>query len=308
MRLKKRSERKRELRGRVFPWLGGHGGFKFRRETADISYIRMIWEVGGMAIRIPVQDSAPTVAFEDAVQFVFNALGEVPEFRSTRGRQIELHGTLALAVLAMMAGHTTYREIETWGKLREETLIPLLGLVRAPSDSTIRRIVQGVDAEALRGVLRASAGMILSDRRRLVTAKDGKVMPGALRRTKVGREGVRRAARIQDTRSAYMVSVVEHNSGVIMDAERCKLGEGELTAARRLMPKAAAGKAEIVVETTDALYASAPDARRAVDNGEVYLMKIKKTCRTSWKRQSCASSPALPSPTSATPSTSATAV
>ncbi len=81
-----------------------------------------------MAIRIPVQDCAPTVAFENAVQFVFDALGEVPEFRSTRGRQIELHGTLALAVLAMTAGHTTYREIETWGKLREETLIPLLGL------------------------------------------------------------------------------------------------------------------------------------------------------------------------------------
>jgi hypothetical protein len=253
----------------------------------------MIWEVSGMAIRIPVQDCAPTVAFENAVQFVFDALGEVPEFRSTRGRQIELHGTLALAVLAMTAGHTTYREIEAWGKLREETLIPLLGLVRAPSDSTIRRIVQGVDAEALRGVLRASAGMVLSDRRSLVTAKDGKVM---------------RAARIQDTRSAYMVSVIEHNSGVIMDAERCKVGEGELTAARRLVPKAAAGKAEIVVETTDALYASAPDARRAVDNGEVYLVKIKNTCRTSSKRRSCASSPALPSPTSAAPSTKATAV
>ena len=179
-----------------------------------------------MAIGIPVQDSAPTVAFEDAVQFVLDLLGNVPEFRSTRGRQIELHGTLALAVLAMLAGHTGYVEIETWGKLREETLIPLLGLVRAPSDSTIRRIILGVDAEAMRAVLRASAGMILSDRRRLVTAKDGKVMPGALRRTKVGREGVRCAALIQDKRSAHMVSVVEHNSGVIMDAEYCHARQG----------------------------------------------------------------------------------
>ena len=57
-----------------------------------------------MAIRIPVQDSAPSVAFEDAVQFVLDLLEDVPEFRSTRGRQIELHGTLALAVLAMLAG------------------------------------------------------------------------------------------------------------------------------------------------------------------------------------------------------------
>jgi len=93
-----------------------------------------------------------------------------------------------------------------------------------------------------------------------------------------------------------------------MDAEYCKLGEGELTTARRLDATVAAGKAEIAVETTDALYANAPDARRAVDNGEAYLVKIKKTCRTSSKRQRCASSPALQSLTSATPSTRTTAV
>ena len=64
----------------------------------------MIQEVSGIAIRIPLKDSAPTVAFEDAVQFVFELLEDVPEFRSTRGRQIELCGTLALMVLAGMAG------------------------------------------------------------------------------------------------------------------------------------------------------------------------------------------------------------
>ena len=52
-----------------------------------------------MGVRIPVEDSAPAARFEDAVRFVFDALGDVPEFRSTRGRQIGLHGTLALAVL-----------------------------------------------------------------------------------------------------------------------------------------------------------------------------------------------------------------
>ena len=106
-----------------------------------------------MGIRIPVEDSAPSVAFEDAVASVFEALGEVPEFRDPRGKQIELTGTLGLAVVAMTAGHTSYRRIETYGKLREETLIPLLGLERAPSDSTIRRIAQGVDPEAMRTVL-----------------------------------------------------------------------------------------------------------------------------------------------------------
>jgi hypothetical protein len=252
----------------------------------------MIQEVNGMGVRIPVEDSAPTVAFEDAVQFVFDRLGEVPEFRSTRGRQIELHGTLALAVFAMMSGHTTYCEIETWGKLREETLIPLLGLVRAPSDSTIRRIVQGVDAQALRGVLRASAAMILAGKRHLVTAKDGKTMC---------------AARIEDKRSAHVVSIVEHNSGVIMDADYCKEGEGELTAARRLDSGPAAGKAEIVAETADALYTNAEDAARTVDGGGHYLTKIKKTRPSSSRTSSCASKAERPSSTKVTPSTKVTA-
>ena len=246
-----------------------------------------------MAIRIPLQDSAPDVAFEDAVQFVFDALGEVPDFRDPKGKQIELKGTLALVVLAMTAGHTKYREIEEWAKLREDTLIPLLGLVRAPSDSTIRRIAQGVDARALRGVLRASAAMILAGKRRLVTAKDGKTMRGS---------------RIEDERSAHVVSVFEHNTGVIMDADYCKRGEGELTAARRLDATAAAGKAEIVAETADALYANATDAARSVAGGGHYVTKIKKTRPSSSRTSCCASKTVRPSSMSAALSTKATVV
>lgn len=237
-----------------------------------------------MGVRIPTEDSAPTVAFEDAVQFVFDALGEVPDFRDPRGVQIELRGTLALAVLSAAAGHPSYRAIEAYGKLREDTLIPLLGLDRAPSDSTIRRMVRGVDPEAMRKVLRESARVLLADRRKVVVSKDGKTM---------------RAARIQDKRSAHMVSLVEQNTGIVMDADYCKEGEGELTAARRLQAKDAAGKAEIVAGTADALYANAPDAERAVADGEVYVVKIKRTRRTSSKKRSCASSQVRPSPTSA---------
>ena len=246
-----------------------------------------------MAIRIPVEDSAPSVSFEDAVQFVFDALAEVPDFRDPKGTQIELRGALALSVIAATAGHSSYRAVEQYGKLREETLVPLLGLVRAPSDSTIRRIVQGVDPEAVRGVLRKSAALLLEDRRELVTAKDGKVM---------------RAARIEDERSAHMVSLVEQNAGVVMDADYCRAGEGELTAARRLEAAPAAGKAEIAAETADALYVNAPDAERASKAGEVYVVKIKKTRRTSSRRRSSASSRTPPSPTGAARSRRATAV
>ena len=241
-----------------------------------------------MAIRIPVEDSAPSVAFEDAVAAVFEALGDVPDFRDPRGKQIELRGTLALAVLSTAAGHPANRAIAAYGKLREDTLIPLLGLTRAPSYSTVRRIVQGVDPEAMREVVRESARVLLSDKRKLVTSRDGKTM---------------RAARIEDKRSAHMVSVVEHNTGIVMDVDYCKPGEGELTAARRLDTTQATGNAEIVLETADALYTNAVDAERAVAGGGHYLMKIKKTRPTSSKTPSCASKTARPSSTKAAPRT-----
>jgi hypothetical protein len=69
-----------------------------------------------MGIRIPVRDHAPSVAFEDVVQLVFDALGDVPEFRDPKGKQIGLKGTLALAVTA---GHTTYREVEVTSRVKE---------------------------------------------------------------------------------------------------------------------------------------------------------------------------------------------
>ena len=234
-----------------------------------------------MGLRIPTEDSSPSVSFESAVAVVLEALADVPEFRKDKGRQIELRGALGLAVLAMMAGKTTYREMETWGKLREKTLAPLLGLSRAPSDSTIRRIVQGCAADSIRGVLRLSARTALDDKRKLIVAKDGKTM---------------RACRIEDRRSAHIVSTVEVNTGVIMDAECCRVGEGELTASRRLDPGAG-----ILVETADALYSSTTDAKRTVEGGGEYVVKVKKTRRTCSKRSKPASSPTRPSQASAAP-------
>jgi len=244
-----------------------------------------------MAIRIPAEDSAPSVAFEDAVHYVFELLDSIRDFRDPRGKQIELEGTLALAILATTAGHPRYTGMEQWGKDREENLIPLLGLVRAPSDSTVRRILQGIDPDALRGVLQKSAATIPSDKRKLVTAKDGKTM---------------RAARIEDERSAHAVSLVEQNTGVIMDADYCRRGEGELAAARRLEATAAAGGAGIAVETGDAPYTNSSDAKRTVEEGGHYLLEVKRT-RPSSSMTSSSASPTTPrSLTRAGPRTSVT--
>jgi hypothetical protein len=122
--------------------------------------------------------------------------------------------------------------MEQWGKDTEENLVPLLGLVRAPSDSTVRRILQGIDPEALREVLRKSAAMILSDKRKLA-------------------------------------------------------------AARRLEATAAAGGAEIALETGDALYTNSSDAARTVEEGGHCLLKVERT-RPRSSMTSSSASPTTP--------------
>ncbi len=214
-----------------------------------------------MALRIPVSDVAPSVDFEEVVAYVLDALSSVPEFRSEHGRQIELRGTLALAVLAMAAGKTSYRKIARYGLRREKTLIPLLGLTRAPSYSTLRRLLLGADADVLRGVLQKMAHVIVG-RRRLVTSVDGKSMRGSRR---------------DDERVPHVVSMFEHNLGVVMDAQECQPGAAELATGRKMVGDQIEMHSQLLVETGDALYADAALARRIIDKKRHYVFKLKKT-------------------------------
>jgi hypothetical protein len=215
-----------------------------------------------MAMRIPVTDTAPAADFEEAVAFVMDALAGVPEFRSEHGRQIELRGTLGLAVIAMAAGKRSFREIGRYGARRAETLIPLLGLSRAPSYSTVRRLLIGADKSALRDVLRQTATMLTAGRRPLVTSVDGKSMRGS-----------RRA----DGRIPHVVSLFEHNLGITMDAQECQPGAAELSTGRKVVREAMKSHAQLLVETADALYADPKLATEILEHKRHYVLKLKKT-------------------------------
>jgi hypothetical protein len=215
-----------------------------------------------MAIRIPVEDDVPSVEFEDAVHLTFEALGEVPEFRGEKGRQIELKGALAMTVLAMASGKYSLRAIARWGKRREESLIPLLGLCRAPSYSTVRRLLEGTDGNALRAALRSTAADLLAGRRRLVSAVDGKTLRGTKR---------------DDGRQTQVVTVVEHNTGIVMDAEAIPAYHSELTVGRRMLGELLDGNSHLIVGAGDALYAERRLARKVAARSRDYVFKVKKT-------------------------------
>jgi len=111
------------------------------------------------------------------------ALAGVPDPRKARGRRHRLVTVLAVSVCAVLAGARSYVAIAEWAHDLPVSARLRLGLCRrAPSESTLRRILQAVDLDALDAAL---SGW-LADRlpapppgRMRAVAVDGKTARGA---------------------------------------------------------------------------------------------------------------------------------
>lgn len=210
-------------------------------------------------MRFSLKDTSPAADFEDLVHLTFRALAEVPDFRKARGRQLDLGGILALIVTGLASGQHSLTAITAFGKRRENDLIPMLGLPRAPSQSTVWRIACGVDPAAVRKVLREVAGECLVELFDIAVAVDGKCMRGS--RTKAGDQ-------------ADVVMAVEHSTGVVLDADEVPAGGSEKVVGRRMMRELARCP-RIAVFTADALHADRPTAKAVVEAGRDYVFKLK---------------------------------
>lgn len=211
-------------------------------------------------MRYSLKETSPLCAFEDMAQLTFDALGGVKDFRKSKGRQLELKGTLALVVLGLAAGKNSLAQIAAFGKRREDDLIPFLGLTRAPSHATVWRVVNGIDPEAIRDVLMKVGGEMLSGRLDVAVAVDGKSMRGS--RT-VGRH------------QTDIVMAVEHATGIVLDAVEVQRGSSELVAGRKMIRRIAKNP-QVAVVTGDALYADRATARSVTSAGKDYAFKLKK--------------------------------
>jgi hypothetical protein len=167
---------------------------------------------------------------------------------------------LALIVVGLASGHHSFAAIAAFGRRREDDLIPMLGLPRAPSHKTVWRIANGVDPEATRGVLRRVGGEAIGGLFDVAVAVDGKCMRGS--RTKSGEQ-------------PDVVMAVEHSTGVVLDAVDVPARSSEKTVGRAMMRELAQSP-QIAVFTGDALYADRPTARTVVDSGKHYAFRSKR--------------------------------
>jgi hypothetical protein len=141
--------------------------------------------IGGLCARL----SGVSPLLEQDTPSLLQALARVPDPRDPRGRIHPLPGLLVMAIAAVASGSSRVVEIVEWAADLPDVVWDRLGAARdaltgarrVPDDSTLSRVLSGVDADALDaavcGWLLGRAGLAGAGRR--VIAVDGKTLRGS---------------------------------------------------------------------------------------------------------------------------------
>ena len=192
-------------------------------------------------------------------------LRKVPDPRKRRGIRHTKTTLLAIAVAAVLSGARSLEGIAQWARQCTQAELarlgcrrnPRTGKLEPPSEPTIRRFLQTIDAEAVdERVGEWLAGLVLKDADAL--AFDGKTLRGARRK---------------DRTQVHLLSLVLQSSGITIAQREVDSKSNEIPAARELLdPLPLAGKRI----TADAMHTQKALARFLVDDKHAdYCFTVK---------------------------------
>jgi predicted transposase YbfD/YdcC len=256
---------------------------------------------------VPALSSLPIVAALDRVEVepdgvivgpgtgsgvlsLVDALAAVPDPRSARGVRHAVLAVLLIGACAVLAGARSFAAVAEYAHDAGPTVLEVLGVgVVVPHESTIRRVLQQVDAAALEAALRTwtlaqlaaqtpEPGTPARELRR-VLALDGKTVRGA---------------HVGDTATAtvtggmggtsyqpHLVSVLDQASGVVLGQVQVDAKGSEIAAFTTLLDELDLGD---VLVTADALHTHRGHARYLRERGGHYLMTVKANQPTLLRR------------------------
>ena len=225
-------------------------------------------------------------------------LATVTDPRTRAGRRHPLVAILVLAAAAVLAGARSVAAIAEWAADAPQPVRAALGTRRdprtghwvwaVPSETTIRRTLARLDAEALAAAIGAwLADRDRPDRRRRAVAVDGKTLRGAKR----------------DGRQVHLLAAMDHTTRAVLAQRQVDGAPGEVPGFRPLL--AHLDLADVVV-TADALQTH-PDAAEFLVTGKQahYLLVVKANQPTCWA--AAHAWPGIASPSWTAPATAPTA-
>jgi hypothetical protein len=170
-------------------------------------------------------------------------LGTVPDPRRAQGKLYSLPHLLLFAILAMIAGASSYRAIHSFVDVHLDRLRQSFGLRwrRAPAYTSIRLVLRAIAVEDLERVFRLHAELLAEQAKTegvRVVAFDGKTLRGSF-------------DHFEDRAALHLVSAFEATSGLTLGHIEVGAKESEIPAVQQLLSEL--GLAERVV-TADALH------------------------------------------------------
>ena len=218
------------------------------------------------------------------------ALAGVPDPRARRGVRHGMVSVLAIGVCAVLAGARTFTAIAEWAQDLTDAVRTRLGLDRwpAPSESTIRRTLQCVDAEALDRavstwlVARSATASATPAPATPAPATPAPATPApatpALGPAPAGRviaiDGKSaRGARGSDGRAKHLLAAFDQASGVVLGQSVVAGKTNEINAFAPLLDRIDITGAII---TADALHTQHRHADYLIGRGAHYLLTVKR--------------------------------
>jgi hypothetical protein len=197
---------------------------------------------------------------------LIRVLMSLPECRKRRGIRHDQTAILAVAICAVLGGARSYVAIAEWAKRCTQNQLRRLGLRRnartglyqPPSEPTIRRVLQSIDAEQVDRALTGWVRSLSPSQPDPAIALDGKALRGAL-----GPEG----------QPVHLLGAVLHGEGVVVAQREVGNKTNEIPEAPALLdPLDLAG----TVVTADALHTQKKLARFLVGEKKAdYVLTVK---------------------------------
>jgi predicted transposase YbfD/YdcC len=223
-------------------------------------------------VEVELDEVTGSASADLAVLSLVEALAAVPDPRAARGVRHGVLAVLLIAACAVLAGARSFVAIAEYAHDAGEAVLDALGIgVVVPHESTIRRVLQSVDASALEAALRTWT------LRRLAAQAPDASTPARERRRVVALDGKTvRGAHVRDADGgAYqpqLVSVLDHATGAVLGQVQVDAKGSEITAFTTLLDEFDLHE---VLVTVDALHTHRGHAGYLHARGGHYLMTVK---------------------------------
>ena len=198
------------------------------------------------------------VSAGDAPPGLLAVLATVADPRRPRGVRHKLTVILGLAACAVLAGARSFTAIAEWAADTDEETLSELGVTGAvPSKSTIRRVLQRLDADAFDEQAGAWAAQRTLPRpgKRRVIAVDGKTIRGSAHAGEDGR---------------HLLAALDHAHGVVLGQAEVGAKTNEIPMFGMLLDRIDIAGAVI---TADAMHAQRGHADYLATRGAHYLVR-----------------------------------